>query len=265
MPLAGDLIVNTVTEEESTGVGGLVAARTLQADAAIVPEPSGLVVWVACRGSLLPRITVRGRAGHAGIHQLPPEQGGAVNAIEKMAIVLEAVRRLREHWAQRPRHPYLSAGDCVPTIVAGGEWLVSYPASCTLDCHIEYLPDRADERGYGSRVEREFTRLDRRRDARPTRGCASTRRRSSGASAAYRRPRSPTDDPIVQALLAAGGDLGQLQRARRPRQLARRRHADGRGRHPRGLLRARATSTARTPSTSTCRSTTSWPARSASR
>ena len=100
VPLAGDLVVNTVTEEESTGAGGLFAARTLRADAAIVPEPSGLVVWVACRGSLLPRITVRGRAGHAGIHQLPHELGGAVNAIEKMAIVLEAVRRLREHWVE---------------------------------------------------------------------------------------------------------------------------------------------------------------------
>ena len=88
VPLAGDVIVNTVTEEESTGAGGLFAARLLQADAAIVPEPSGLAVWVACRGSLLPRITVRGRAGHAGIAPLPPEQGGAVNAIEKMSVVL---------------------------------------------------------------------------------------------------------------------------------------------------------------------------------
>ena len=108
VPLAGDLIVNTVTEEESTGAGGLFAARLLRADGAIVPEPSGLAVWVACRGSLLPRITVRGRAGHAGIAPLAPEQGGAVNAIEKMAVVLEAVARLREHWALRPRHPYLS-------------------------------------------------------------------------------------------------------------------------------------------------------------
>ena len=46
----------------------------------------------------------------------------------------------------------------MPTIVAGGEWLVSYPAVCTLECHIEYLPDRADEHGYGALVEREFER-----------------------------------------------------------------------------------------------------------
>jgi len=155
--LAGDLVVNTVSEEESTGAGGLVSARTLGAEAAIVPEPSGLDVWVTCRGSLLPTITVEGRAGHAGIPQPSPEQGGAVNAIEKLSLVLEAVVRLREHWSRRPAHPYLSPGDCVPTMVAGGEWIVSYPASCRLDCHIEYLPDQADEHGWGSRVEREFT------------------------------------------------------------------------------------------------------------
>jgi acetylornithine deacetylase len=210
VPLAGDLVVNTVTEEESTGAGGLVAARLLQADAAIVPEPSGLVVWVACRGSLLPRITVRGRAGHAGIAQLSPGEGGAVNAIEKMAMVLDAVARLREHWSLRPRHPYLSAGDCVPTIIAGGEWLVSYPAACTLECHIEYLPERADERGYGSLVQREFADWI----------------AAAAASDPWLREHPPeilwgvggvppaevaTDDPIVATLLAAGGDLGQVQ------------------------------------------------------
>jgi acetylornithine deacetylase len=210
VPLAGDLIVNTVTEEESTGAGGLYAARLLAADAAIVPEPSGLVVWVACRGSLLPRITVRGRAGHAGIHQLPPEQGGAVNAIEKMALVLDAVRRLREHWEGRPRHPYLSPGDCVPTIVAGGEWLVSYPATCTLECHIEYLPDRADEHGYGALVEREFT--DWIADA----AAADPWLREHPPEIAWGVGGVPPaevaeNDPIVQALLAAGDDLGQIR------------------------------------------------------
>jgi acetylornithine deacetylase len=157
VPLAGDLIVNTVSEEESTGAGGLAMAHALHADAAIVPEASGMDVWIACRGSLLPTIIVEGRSGHAGMRQRHPDEGGAVNAIEKMVILLEAVRRLREEWALRPAHPYLPAADCVPTIVAGGEWIVSYPSSCRLDCHIEYLPDRVDERGWGSRVMAEFT------------------------------------------------------------------------------------------------------------
>jgi acetylornithine deacetylase len=154
--LRGELIVNATTDEESSGAGGLASARTLRADAAIVPEPTGLAVSIACRGSLLPTVTVQGRAGHAGIAPRHHELGGAVNAIEKTAYLLEAVRRLREDWALRPRHAFLSPADCVPTMVAGGEWIVSYPARCRLDLHIEYLPDQADERGWGSWVEREF-------------------------------------------------------------------------------------------------------------
>ena len=124
--LAGDLIVNTVTDEESTGAGGLASARTLSADGAIVPEPTGLGAWIACRGSLLARITVEGRAGHAGIARRHPDEGGAVNAIEKAAFLLEAIRRVRDEWALRPRHRRLSPADCVPTMVAGGQWIVSY-------------------------------------------------------------------------------------------------------------------------------------------
>jgi acetylornithine deacetylase len=208
VPLTGDVIVNTVTEEESTGAGGLFAARLLQADAAIVPEPSGLAVWVACRGSLLPRITVRGRAGHAGIAPLPHEQGGAVNAIEKMSVVLGAVERLRVHRAMRPRHPYLSAGDCVPTIITGGEWLVSYPATCALECHIEYLPDRADDTGYGSEVEREFEHWIAEAAARDAWLREHPPEVTWGAGAV---PPSEVaeSEPIVQALLGAGRDLGQ--------------------------------------------------------
>lgn len=209
--LDGDLLVNTVTEEESTGAGGLVSARTLVADAAIVPEPSGLAVWIACRGSLLPRITVEGRAGHAGIAPRHHDEGGAVNAIEKMAYLIEAIRRLREEWALRPRHPYLSPADAVPTIVSGGEWLVSYPARCTLDVHIEYLPDRADETGWGSRVMTEFVEwIQRAADADP-----------------WLRHHPPTiewvvgevppaevaaDGPIVEALLGTQHDLDRPAR-----------------------------------------------------
>jgi acetylornithine deacetylase len=154
--LRGDLIVNTVSEEETTGAGGLVSARTIAADAAIVPEPTALAVWVACRGSLLATVTVDGRAGHAG---LPPRHhagGGAVSAIDKAAYLLEAIRRLNEEWALMHRHPLLSPDHCVVTAIQGGEWSVSYPARCRIDCHLEYVPGRADAAGAGTRVEREF-------------------------------------------------------------------------------------------------------------
>jgi len=154
--LRGDLLVNTVSEEETTGAGGLASARTLRADAAIVPEPSALQVGIACRGSLLAGISVEGRGGHAGIARRHHADGGAVNAVEKAAYVLEAIQRLNEEWALRRPHPHLSPAECVPTAIHGGEWIVSHPARCRIDCHFEYLPGQADGHGWGSLVEREF-------------------------------------------------------------------------------------------------------------
>ena len=157
--LEGDLLVNTVTDEESTGAGGVASvAHGVRADGGIVTEPSGFDVWVACRGSLMPTITVPGQPGHAGLPQPHWREGGGVNAIEKAALVQEALRRLEEEWREREdnRHPHLAPGEIVPTLIAGGEWIVSYPASCSISYHVAYLPGQADEGGWGNAVEHEI-------------------------------------------------------------------------------------------------------------
>lgn len=161
VPLRGDLILNTVTDEESTGGGSLATvARGLRADGGLIPEPTSLSVWLGARGSLLSKITVSGRSGHAGLTQPDHRDGGAVNAIEKMQVVLRALEQLRAEWQLDPeiRNPYLLAGGIVPTAISAGEWIVSYPASCTLRCHVQYLPEQADPDGRGSRVKREIER-----------------------------------------------------------------------------------------------------------
>lgn len=206
--LSGELVVNTTTDEESSGAGGLASARTLHADAAIVTEPSGLAVLVACRGSLLATITVEGRAGHAGIPPRHPDHGGPVNAIEKAVYLLDATRRLREDWALRPPHAHLSAAECVPTMINGGEWVVSYPARCRLDCHLEYLPGQADAEGWGSLVEREFEEcIERASAADPwlREHPARVEWLVGGVPPAEVSP----DEPIVHALLGAERDLGR--------------------------------------------------------
>jgi acetylornithine deacetylase len=112
---------------------------------------------VACRGSLTPTVTVPGRPGHAETAQPHWTAGGAVNAIDKLRLVLDAVARLREEWRLRPdqQHPHVSPGDIVPTIVRGGEWTVTHPASCDLTLEVTYLPGRVDEAGTGRAVEAE--------------------------------------------------------------------------------------------------------------
>ncbi len=115
--LAGDVVVCTVTDEESSGAGGIAAVRHgVRADAGIVTEPTAFDVWVACRGSLTPVITVEGRPGHAEMRQPHWRAGGAVNAIEKMGAVLAAVapaaRRLARPAGQAasvPRRPARSS------------------------------------------------------------------------------------------------------------------------------------------------------------
>jgi acetylornithine deacetylase len=129
-----------------------------------------------------------------------------VNAIEKTAILLDAVRRLREEWALRPRHPYLSPADCVPTMIEGGEWIVSYPASCSVTYHVGYLPAHADEDGWGTRVEREIVEWV----ERAARADPWLAEHPPEFAWAPQVPSSevPADHPVVEALLAATADLG---------------------------------------------------------
>jgi acetylornithine deacetylase len=153
--------VATNTDEESSGAGGTaLVARGLQADAAIVTEPTNFKAWVACRGSEYGVVRVPGRPGHAEIRQPDWRRGGAVNAIEKSAIVLEAISALRDEWAAREgfEHPFLSRPSLLPTMARAGEWPVTYPAQCELTIAVLYLPVQADERGWGSHVCEEVER-----------------------------------------------------------------------------------------------------------
>lgn len=153
--LAGDVLVNTVTDEESSGAGSVACAgRGVKADACIVPEPTGLAIWVACRGTCLATITVEGRAAHVEIPQDDWRAGGGVNAIEKARVVLDAVERLTREWAARAehRHPHLSPGHVQPVRIEAGEWAVTVPSRCEIDCDVTFLPCQADGEGWNSRV-----------------------------------------------------------------------------------------------------------------
>lgn len=117
-------------------------------------------MWVAGRGSEYGVIHVPGRAGHAEVYQPDWRDGGAVNAIEKAAVVLEAIAPRRRTWAQAPglEHRLLSRPDLLPTVVRGGVWPVTYPSSCELTIAVMYLPAQADERGWGAHVRDDVER-----------------------------------------------------------------------------------------------------------
>lgn len=156
--LAGDVVVATNTDEESSGAGGTALVdRGLKADAGIVTEPTGFDVWVACRGSEYGTIRVPGRPGHAETRQPDWRRGGAVNAIDKVVFVLAAIDSLRREWESRSEyaHPHVSQPSLLATMASAGEWPVSYPASCDLTIATMFVAAQADEHGEGSRVRRE--------------------------------------------------------------------------------------------------------------
>lgn len=209
--LAGDLLVATNTDEESSGAGAMaLVARGVRADAGIVPEPTGFDVWTACRGSTLLTIDVPGRPGHAEMPQPSWREGGAVNSIEKATVVLDEIRRMRRDWLARDdlAHPQLSAGDIVPTVVSGGEWDVTYPASCTLSCVVTYTPARAvPGRRWSSDLEREVAeRISR---AAAADDWLAEHPPTLAWTAGVMPMELAVDEPIVATVLGAGADVGR--------------------------------------------------------
>ncbi len=159
--LAGDVVFCTNTDEESSGAGSYACVEHgVKADAGLCGEPTGFNAWIACRGAVNATVTVEGRAGHAEMVHPGWREGGAVNAIDKAMLVMQGIRTLRDDWRSRGdrKHPYLSPGDIVPTMIRGGEWMVTYPSSCEVTLDVQYLPAQVDEEGTGRAVFREVER-----------------------------------------------------------------------------------------------------------
>jgi acetylornithine deacetylase len=209
--LSGDLVLATNTDEESSGAGGsAIAHRGVNADAGIVTEPTGFDVWVACRGSEYGELVVPGRPGHAEVFQRPWQEGGAVNAIEKANLVVEAMQSLRREWGSRAGldHPYLSRPDVVPTMTKAGEWAVTYPASCELTFAVLYLPSQADDSGWGSEVRAEVEDWIQRETAADDWLAANPPVLNWWPNGVMPME-IPEAEPIVGVTLAAGQDVGR--------------------------------------------------------
>jgi acetylornithine deacetylase len=145
--LNGDIIVQVVPEEELTQMGTLACCQKgYQADAAIIPEPSGMNVWIAMRGSIHGKITVFGRAGHAAQTQPHWMAGGGVNAISKAAKIIVAMEELTEEWRIRPdkHHQLVDPDNIIPTVIRGGEYWEMYPEKVEIEFSSNFIPNAKD-------------------------------------------------------------------------------------------------------------------------
>ena len=238
VPTAGDLLVNTVTDEESTGAGAAATlARGVGAEAGIIPEPTGLDVWTASRGSAVATITVPGRPGHAGLARTDHDPAAAVNAIEVTAPLLGALHGLRDDWRGDPErgHPLVGSGDVVPISIEAGDWLVTHPSSCRLSCHVSFTPAQADRDGLGDPVRREVEQ----RLAEASSEDAWLRNHPPVVewSAGVPTAEVPGAHPVVETLRSASRGPRPAGSSGHPHDLVRRGDVHPR-RHPHGGLRA---------------------------
>ncbi|WP_216775456.1 peptidase [Metabacillus halosaccharovorans] len=121
IPLKGDVIFQSVIEEESGGAGTLAAIlKGYKADAAIIPEPTNMKIFPKQQGSMWFRLTVKGRSAHGGTRY------EGVSAIEKAMLVVEHIRELEKRRNERIHDPlYENIPIPIPINIGkivGGDW-----------------------------------------------------------------------------------------------------------------------------------------------
>jgi acetylornithine deacetylase len=124
-PMAGDLLVAAIIDEEWVSAGAEALVRDYRADAAILTEESNLDVILEHGGFAWFEIESHG-VESAG---LDPE--GGIDAIALALPVLQGVVELDRELATRPRPVYGRPSVHVSTI-AGGTQYPTYPARCVL-------------------------------------------------------------------------------------------------------------------------------------
>ncbi|MDR0361522.1 MAG: ArgE/DapE family deacylase [Planctomycetota bacterium] len=151
----GDVIVATVVEEESGGMGSLAFVdRGYKADAGIMTESTGMTVAPLCRGILWGRVRIEGRSGHIELPQGDWRTGGAVDAIDKARLILRQFDMMNRDWALWRTHP-LMALPCqiLAAQFEGGEYPTAFANSATITFNAQYLPGERDEDRLGGKVK----------------------------------------------------------------------------------------------------------------
>ena len=149
--LAGDLIIESVVDEEGGGNGTLACVdRGYLADAAIITEGSGEQVIVANRGVLNVSITIKGVAAHAA------NKWTGVNAIEKMMKIIAGLGELERTWLATKTHSLLPSPTITVGEIQGGIGATVVPDNCVIKCDVKFLPHDIEQDGSARRIKKEF-------------------------------------------------------------------------------------------------------------
>lgn len=142
--LKGDVIFQSVIEEESGGAGTLdTILQGYKADAAIIPEPTNMRIFPKQPGSKWFRLVVTGKTAHGGTRY------HGVSAIDKAFIVHEYVRELEKLRNDRMTDPIFADMEIPIPInigtINGGDWPSSVPDSVEVTGRMGVAPGETME------------------------------------------------------------------------------------------------------------------------
>jgi acetylornithine deacetylase len=142
--LKGDVIFQSVIEEESGGAGTLAAVlKGYRADGAIIPEPTNMKIFPKQQGSMWFRIHVKGKSAHGGTRY------EGVSAIEKSMMVVQRLAELEKERNQRITDPlYEKIPIPIPINVGklkSGDWPSSVPDEAVIEGRMGVAPDETME------------------------------------------------------------------------------------------------------------------------
>ena len=133
-----EVLLAATVDEEFSYRGVVKLCENLQAEAAIVAEPTELRLVVATKGVLRCRIQVKGRSAHSS----KPHLG--INAISHMARVIAAIEADDAELASR-QHPLVGSGTCNIGVISGGVQVNFVPDLCTIEIDRRLLPGESAE------------------------------------------------------------------------------------------------------------------------
>jgi acetylornithine deacetylase len=142
IPLRGDVLFQSVIEEESGGTGTLATLlRGYTADGAIIPEPTNLKVFPKQQGSMWFRITVKGKAAHGGTRY------EGVSSIDKAITIINRLHELEQIRNARITDALFENIPIPVPINVGkiqsGKWPSSVPDIAVIEGRIGVAPNEA--------------------------------------------------------------------------------------------------------------------------
>jgi acetylornithine deacetylase len=192
--LDGDVIVAAVIDEEHKSRGTEAVVQRVDADGAVVTEPTDLELALAHKGFAWIDVETRGRAAHGS----RPDEG--VDANMHMGRVLARLDRLEQALRRRDGHRLVGAPSLHAAQIEGGTASSVYAARCRLRVERRTIPGETE----ADALREVQSVLDELADEDPAVDASCT-----GAFA--RRPfEAAADSAVAEAVRAAGTDvLGQ--------------------------------------------------------